>query len=293
MTKYYSTQRPIGPGTYPKPQNNKVIEIKNFDKKEKIEKEDINAYGYIKYEKPLMPAAAKTYELTLALALDETEKTIEENKETEQPNLAAKTDEEIIEAAIKKISNKEDEWNDVLKNFLLAELPKDIQLAKGVLEPLKNSKSLNNHLGKWAKEKMEKNAAAFNITNGNIRGCALTSDEVFSEVIHYFIDVKEEKQEVKPINKPTSTKPTISNRPTLTTTSVTKKEKEIIDKKRNDKYTKEINTFKEFNKQVPEVPKNFYKFINRKVMNGYALYNNKNHQAYCTTCQRKFNNIKN
>lgn len=79
MTKYYSTQRPIGPGTYPKPQNNKVIEIKNFDKKEKIEKEDINAYGYIKYEKPLMPAAAKTYELTLALALDETEKTIEEN----------------------------------------------------------------------------------------------------------------------------------------------------------------------------------------------------------------------
>lgn len=227
MTKYYSTQRPIGPGTYPKPQNNKVIEIKNFDKKEKIEKEDINAYGYIKYEKPLMPAAAKTYELTLALALDETEQTIEVNKKTEQPitNLTAMTDEKIIEAAIKKISNEEDGWNDVLKNFLLAELPKDIQLAKGVLEPLKNSKSLNNHLGKWAKEKMEKNAAAFNITNGNIRGCALTSDEVFSEVIHYFIDVKEEKQEVKPINKPTSTKLTISNRPTLTTTSVTKKEK--------------------------------------------------------------------
>lgn len=70
---------------------------------------------------------------------------------------------------------------------------------------------------------------------------------------------------------------------------INKKEKEIIDKKRNDKYTKEINTFKEFNKQVPEVPKNFYKFINRKVMNGYALYNNKNHQAYCTTCQNKFN----
>ena len=181
----------------------------------------------IKYEKPLMPAAAKAYELTLALAQDETKETIEVNKQTEQPitNLTAMTDEKIIEAAIKKISNEEDGWNDVLKNFLLAELPKDIQLAKGVLEPLKNSKSLNNHLGKWAKEKMEKNAAAFNITNGNIRGCALTSDEVFSEVIHYFIDVKEEKQEVKPINKPTSTKPTISNRPTLTTTSVTKKEK--------------------------------------------------------------------
>lgn len=227
MTKYYNTQRPIGPGTYPKPQDNKVIEIKNFDKKEKIENENISAYGYIKYEKPLMPAAAKAYELTLALAQDETKETIEVNKKTEQPitNLTAMTDEKIIEAAIKKISNEEDGWNDVLKNFLLAELPKDIQLAKGVLEPLKSLKSLNNHLGKWAKEKMEKNAAAFNVTNGNIRGCALTSDEVFSEAIHYFIDVKEEKLEVKPINKPASTKPTISNRPTLTTTSVTKKEK--------------------------------------------------------------------
>lgn len=227
MTKYYNTQRPIGPGTYPKPQDNKVIKIKNFDKKEKIENENISAYGYIKYEKPLMPAAAKAYELTLALAQDETKETIEVNKKTEQPitNLTAMTDEKIIEAAIKKISNEEDGWNNVLKNFLLAELPKDIQLAKGVLEPLKSLKSLNNHLGKWAKEKMEKNAAAFNITNGNIRGCALTSDEVFSEAIHYFIDVKEEKTEVKPINKPASTKPTISNRPTLTTTSVTKKEK--------------------------------------------------------------------
>ncbi len=227
MTKYYNTQRPIGPGTYPKPQDNKVIEIKNFDKKEKIEKENISAYGYIKYEKPLMPAAAKAYELTLALAQDETKETIEVNKKTEQPitNLTAMTDEKIIEAAIKKISNEEDGWNDVLKNFLLTELPKDIQLAKGVLEPLKSLKTLNNHLGTWAKEKMEKNAAAFNVTNGNIRGCALTSDEVFSEAIHYFIDVKEEKLEVKPINKPASTKPTISNRPTLTTTSVTKKEK--------------------------------------------------------------------
>lgn len=221
MTTYYSTQRPIGLGTYPKPQENKVIEIKNFDKKEKIEKENISAYGYIKYEKPLMPAAAKAYELTLALALDETEKTIEENKETEQPNLAAKTDEEIINAAIKKIQEQQDGWNDILKNFLLEQIPKDIQLAKGILEPLKNLKTCNNHLGKWAKEKMEKNAAAFNVTNGNIRGCALTSDEVFSEAIHYFIDIKEEKLEVKPA----STKPTISNRPTLTTTSVTKKEK--------------------------------------------------------------------
>lgn len=35
MTTYYSTQRPIGPGTYPKPQENKVIEIKTLLKKKK------------------------------------------------------------------------------------------------------------------------------------------------------------------------------------------------------------------------------------------------------------------
>ena len=222
MTKYYSTQRPIGPGTYPKPQDNKVIEIKNFNKKEKIENENISAYGYIKYEKPLMPAAVKAYELTLAQ--NETKETIEVNKKSEQPNLAAMTDEEIIEAAINKISNEEDGWSNVLKNFLLAEIPKDIQIAKGVLEPLKSLKTLNNHLGKWAKEKIEKNAAAFNLENTKGQGCAIISDEVFSEAIHYFIDV-EEKPEVKPINKPAPTKPTISNRPTLTTTPLTKKEK--------------------------------------------------------------------
>lgn len=225
MTKYYSTQRPIGPGTYPKPQDNNIIEIKNFDKKEKIEKEDINAYGYIVYEKPLMPAAARTYELTLALA-DETEKKIEENKKAKQPitTLNTMTDEEIIEAAIKKIQEQQDGWNDVLKNFLLEQIPKDIQLAKGVLDPLKNLKTLNNHLEKWAKEKMEKNSAAFNLGDTKRLGCAIISDEVFSEAIHYFIEV-EEKPEEKPINKPTSIKQTVSNRPTLTTTPLTKKEK--------------------------------------------------------------------
>ena len=171
-----------------------------------------------------MPAAARAYELTLALA-DETEK-IEENKKAEQPitNLNTMTDEEIIEAAIKKIQEQQDGWNDVLKNFLLEQIPKDIQLAKGVLDPLKSLKTLNNHLGKWAKEKMEKNSAAFNLGDIKRLGCAIISDEVFSEAIHYFIEV-EEKPEEKPINKPTSIKQTVSNRPTLTTTPLTKKEK--------------------------------------------------------------------
>lgn len=31
--RYYSTQRPVGPGTYPKPQGNAVKEVFNFDGK--------------------------------------------------------------------------------------------------------------------------------------------------------------------------------------------------------------------------------------------------------------------
>lgn len=31
--RYYSTQRPIGPGTFPKPQGNAVKEVFNFDSK--------------------------------------------------------------------------------------------------------------------------------------------------------------------------------------------------------------------------------------------------------------------
>ena len=31
--RYYSTQRPVGPGTFPKPQGNAVKEVFNFDSK--------------------------------------------------------------------------------------------------------------------------------------------------------------------------------------------------------------------------------------------------------------------
>lgn len=51
--RYYSTQRPIMPGGYPKPQNNEVLEIENFDKKKFVEEVGCQAWGYIEYEKPL------------------------------------------------------------------------------------------------------------------------------------------------------------------------------------------------------------------------------------------------
>ena len=66
--RYYSTQRPIAPGAYPKPEKhavlgNEVLEIVNFDNKEYVEEIDRNAWGYIEYEKPLGHFDVINYEL--------------------------------------------------------------------------------------------------------------------------------------------------------------------------------------------------------------------------------------
>lgn len=61
--RYYSTQRPVMPGSYPKPGNNKVEEICNFDNKTYSEEIQTNAWGYIEYEKPLGHFDIVGYEL--------------------------------------------------------------------------------------------------------------------------------------------------------------------------------------------------------------------------------------
>ena len=61
--RYYSTQRPVAPGTFPKPKGNRVLEIHNFDKRIYREEAGRNAWGYIDYEKPLSEKEATDYEL--------------------------------------------------------------------------------------------------------------------------------------------------------------------------------------------------------------------------------------
>ena len=61
--KYWSTQRPVAPGTFPKPNGNKVTFIHNFNKRRfwgPIERE---AWGWIEYEKELTEKEWKDYEL--------------------------------------------------------------------------------------------------------------------------------------------------------------------------------------------------------------------------------------
>ena len=62
--RYYSTQRPVGPGCFPKPEGNKVLRIVNFDVKIYCKEVDCEAWGYVEYEQPLTNQEAKSWELT-------------------------------------------------------------------------------------------------------------------------------------------------------------------------------------------------------------------------------------
>ena len=60
--RYYSTQRPISPGTYPNGEN-KPISIENFDERQLVENGQLQAWGYLEYAEPLSQKEMKDYEL--------------------------------------------------------------------------------------------------------------------------------------------------------------------------------------------------------------------------------------
>lgn len=64
--RYYSTQRPITPGSFPKPEGNRVLNVTSFDGKTYCEELGQEAWGYIDYEHSLHPEQAIGYELTPA-----------------------------------------------------------------------------------------------------------------------------------------------------------------------------------------------------------------------------------
>lgn len=61
--RYYSTQRPVSLGTFPMPQGNRIIEVKNFDSKRYVDSIETDAWGYIDYEQELTERDVKNYEL--------------------------------------------------------------------------------------------------------------------------------------------------------------------------------------------------------------------------------------
>lgn len=63
MTRYYSTMRPVGPGTFPK---EGALEIHNYDSRTYVEEISREAWGYIEYNRELNEKEQEDYELVKA-----------------------------------------------------------------------------------------------------------------------------------------------------------------------------------------------------------------------------------
>lgn len=63
MYRYYLTQRPAMPGTFPKPQGNRVLSIENLDERTFCEEIGREAWGYVDYFAPLPEETVRSYEM--------------------------------------------------------------------------------------------------------------------------------------------------------------------------------------------------------------------------------------
>ena len=60
--RYYSTQRPVGPGTYPK-DGAEMVSFVNFDSRQAVDGGSMQAWGYVEYKEPLTSKQMSDYEL--------------------------------------------------------------------------------------------------------------------------------------------------------------------------------------------------------------------------------------
>jgi hypothetical protein len=63
LYKYYSTQRPVDLGTFPKSAENKPLEIVNYDARILVEGDAFRAWGELRYPAPLTQKQMNDYEL--------------------------------------------------------------------------------------------------------------------------------------------------------------------------------------------------------------------------------------
>ena len=99
--KYYSTQRPVDIGTFPKTENGPV-RFENFDKREDVEQGQFKAWGYLVYDAPL--TAVQIYDYELRPAPGNFDYVIEKNKQAR--NAPKPIMEQLAEAA-KKVERGE------------------------------------------------------------------------------------------------------------------------------------------------------------------------------------------
>ena len=95
--RYYSTQRPVDLGTFPKPSDNPVMEIHNYDTDRRLPVEGarFEAWGYVEYQKPLTEKEASAYELKPAPARLTESQVAEIRKQDMQPGKLVLTASEL------------------------------------------------------------------------------------------------------------------------------------------------------------------------------------------------------
>lgn len=86
--RYYSTQRPVMPGSYPKHVGNEPVEIVNYDNRQAVEDGKMQAWGHLEYALPLSPRERDDYELK-ALPSEKTRTDALENKTGKRKSVLA------------------------------------------------------------------------------------------------------------------------------------------------------------------------------------------------------------
>lgn len=82
LYKYYSTQRPVGIGTFPKPPHNAPDEIVNYDRRIWVEHDTRLAWGHLTYTRPLTEQELINYELRPSRDNPDLKKRMEEQTQT-------------------------------------------------------------------------------------------------------------------------------------------------------------------------------------------------------------------
>ena len=108
--KYYSTQRPVDIGTYPKTDGGPV-RLENFDKREDVEQGQFKAWGYLVYDAPL--TAKQIYDYELRPAPDNFDAVIAKNTAQNAPKPIM----EQLADAEKKVERGETPATDKKKNI--------------------------------------------------------------------------------------------------------------------------------------------------------------------------------
>ena len=88
MYKYYSTQRPIGPGTFPQPEGNPPLEVINYDERLPVSGEVFRAWGELWYLHPLTEKQIADYELRPAHDNPEGREPVPERGAAQKPPIA-------------------------------------------------------------------------------------------------------------------------------------------------------------------------------------------------------------